>query len=86
MKAEEVAKICNLEKFLQWSTFLQFLAPVSFQLLTRISELISNSSCLSRLEDVGLFSWYNYKNSHNVPIGLITLIMLISLSVILSGP
>ena len=51
---------------LQWHKFLQFVAPVSFRLLTRISEFGLDSSCLSRLDDVGLFGFYNYKNSHKM--------------------
>ena len=77
VEAEQVAKICNLRnfssfknsqlaKFLQWPKFLQFMAPVSFQLLTHISKFGLDSSCLSWLDDVGLFSLYNYKNSHKM--------------------
>ena len=62
----QVVKIRNLAKFLQWSNFLQFVAPISFQLLTFISEFSLDSSCLSRLDDVGVFSLYNYKNSHKM--------------------
>ena len=63
MEAEQVAKIRNPAKLLQWSNFLQFVAPISFRLLTRISEFGLDSSCLSQLDDVGIFSLYNYKNS-----------------------
>ena len=77
VEAEQVAKIRNLRrfstskilqpaKFLQWSKFLQLMAQISFRLMTRTFEFGSYSSCLSRLEDVGLFSLYNYKNSHKM--------------------
>ena len=62
----QVTKIRNLAKFLKWPKFLQFVAPVSFRLLMRIFEFVLDSLCLSRLDDVGLFSLYNYKNSHEM--------------------
>ena len=65
-KILQVAKIRNPTKFLQWSNFLQFVAPISFRLMTHIFEFGLDSSCLSRLDDVGVFSLYNYKNSHKM--------------------
>ena len=34
VEVEQVAKIRNPAKFLQWSTFLQLEAPISFRLLS----------------------------------------------------
>ena len=62
----QVAKFCNPAKFMQRSNFLQFVAPISFRLLTRISKFGLDSSCLGRLDDIGVFSLYNYKNSHKM--------------------
>ena len=66
MEAEQVDKISQPVKFMQWSNFLQFVAPISMQLMTRISECGLHSSCLSQLDDVGVFRFYNYKNSHKM--------------------
>ena len=62
----QVVKIRNPAKFLQWSNFLQFMVPISFRLLTSIFEFDLDSLCLSWLDDVGVFSLYNYKNSHKM--------------------
>ena len=56
----------QVAKFLQWSNFIQFGAPISIRLMTHISEFGLDSSCLSRLDDVGVFNLYNYKNSHKM--------------------
>ena len=66
VEAEQVAKIRNLVKFLQWSNFLQFMALISIRLMTRIFKFGLDSSCFSRLDDVGVFSLYNCKNSRKM--------------------
>ena len=66
MEAEQVGKIRNPVKFLQWSNFLQFVAPISIQLMTRIFEFGLDSSFMSRIDDVGVFCLYNYKNSQKM--------------------
>ena len=61
VEAEQVAKIHNPVKFLKWPNFLQFVALISIQLMTRISDFGLDSSCMSRLNDVSVFRLYNYK-------------------------
>ena len=63
VEASQVAKILNLRNSqpCKISAVVQFSSVCgsnSFRLLTRISEFVLDSSCLSQLDDVGVFSLY----------------------------